>query len=172
MPAKGSKRKYQNRKVFLKKDLWKKYCEQTGAQISWEDFKLIMQVTLKTIQKNIATNKLGVKIPVGGYISVTRYKTPTNMIDKVYLRKTGQLRPLLNLNSFGDQCRIRWWRAGLATFRFNNTYKFEAAKELKNRVRDAINEGMEYESLTTEVYMPDSMLERVINRKMKRVVYE
>jgi hypothetical protein len=169
MPAKGSKRKFQNRKNFLKKDLWERYVEKNDDDVTWDEFKTIVMDVLEYVAKSIVTDNLGFRLPYNmGYIAVTRYKTPKNMIDMVHLCKTGIKRPLLNLHSFEDQCRILWFSSKtVANFRNRGLYKFKASKELNYRMRDMIYAGKEYDSISSQMYMSDSQLQKLADKKTR-----
>lgn len=167
MPAKGSKRKFQNRKELVTADLWKRYVAATGDQISKEEFFAEVDLLFKNISTAVLNNELGFRIPSKmGYWAITRYKTPAHFIDRVHFRKTGERRPLLNMHTLGKTGRLVWFHHNhIARFLHSVNYVFAASKTFKKRLQLKIEEGMEYEDLKRgEVFMTDKVLQRFIEK--------
>jgi hypothetical protein len=168
MPAKGSKRKHQNRKNLLTIELWKRYVEETGDQISREEFYTEVRTLFKNVATTILDNELGFRIPSKmGYWAITKYKTPENFIDMVHFRKTGERRPLLNLHSLGKTARLVWYNYNhIAQFMHSRLYVFSTCKEMRKLLQLKIEDGMEYEDLKHgEVFMTDKALQRFIEKQ-------
>ena len=107
MPAKGSISQFHGRYSIINKKLWAKYIKETGEDVSYEDFKLILAATMEEIKSWILREPIGFQIPELGNIAVNRFKTNSDF--KSYIGST----PIrnYNLHTGGNAFKIQWFHS-------------------------------------------------------------
>jgi hypothetical protein len=151
MPAKGSNLKNGKRHNIVDKAFYRQFKRETGIEITYTEFVLIINTSNKAIQDKVINNISGFKLPESmGYLAVTRYKpkTGTRSIDWNKTKQTGSLCYHTNFHSNGYRPRILWLTDRLSSCRFISTYKFQSDRALSRGVSKQVFEGKIYNEFT------------------------
>ena len=161
MPSKNSIGRYYKRHSFISKDLWKKYKKTTGEDISYDDFKTIIQASLEETKSWALREPIGFQLPKKlGHLAINKFKTYGDF--KCYHNVKSAGRPIVNHNlhtggytyriqlflssrSFSD--RIPYWH-----FDAERKFKRSLAVVLKGGKSPAYNSFMQ-DHFTKEYYI-------------------
>lgn len=167
MPAKNSRLTTGERYNPLNKNLWKDFVQETGIDISYENFRDIIWTTNELMRQAI-TEEAGIELfEQLGHIVVTKYKSSKVPIDWVNSKKLGKKIPLLNLHSFGYIHHIKWFKMGT---RFQNRYiyKFKPYRLLSRAVAANVKTGKKYFSWENSDFWSSTKMERTFSKFFKK----
>lgn len=168
MPAKNTTLRNGPRDTVLTKKFYDKVIKKLGINIDIKTFNNVIVKSNEQIQKVVADEEGGFKIPENmGYLVVTKYKSKKQPIDWVNTKKLKKTVYLPNLHSFGYIHHIKWFRMGLTiNFGTYDVYKFEPCREIKRRVSKNVKEYKTYHSwVTADFWTSSKTLKRIINKK-------
>lgn len=169
MPAPGSKFKIGNRTSTVDKELYNDYILSTGEDISYKQFKDIINHCNQCVLDSILSDISGFKLPYNlGYIVVTKFKGRYTKPDYKNTAKYNKVIPLLNLHSFGFIYTIKWFKTSNTKGIHSNgrlyPYKLNFNRLFKRALAKKIKEGMVYDSWQTADFKAKSKIEKKFNK--------
>ena len=150
MPSKGTKLRNGDRYNLLSRDLYKYFCEKTKVEISYIDFKKIIDSSTKLIREKLIKNPQGFKFPESlGICRVSKYKPKSNKrnIDWLNTKLHGTLVYHNNFHSFGYKSRIMWYTKNIAVCKNIDTYKFVPDRLFQRGVAAQMKQSVNYDEI-------------------------
>jgi len=160
MPAKSTGLKNGPRHNIVTPAFHKRFCDETGLDVSYNDFTNVINTSNDVIRRILITNPQGFKFPETlGYGCVTRYKPKIGKrsIDWQKTKEVGQLVYHTNFHSFGYKPRIMWYADTLARCKNLSIYKFVPSRVFSRSVANEMKEGKTYNEYNYEHFKSNTI---------------
>lgn len=155
MPAKGIGLVHGNRFNVITRQFWKNYVESSGIEITFEQFKAVINKSNEKIKSLIVSNVGGYKMNESlGYIVVKRYKPKPGerSVDYAKSKQAGCLVYHTNFHSYGYKGRIMWLTNKISTCKYIGVYKFVAARDFSRSVSEQLKAGKVYNEYSYDYF--------------------
>lgn len=148
------KNNVRKRKGFITKKTYNAFIKKhPTVDITFEQFKMILEESNKAIRDSILENELGFKLPNRlGYIAVTKFKPKKECyaVNWIETRRLGKKIPQLNLHSLGYIYQIKLYKN--PNVRSLMVYKMNAHRIIKRMLAAKIKSGTDYLEIDRSYY--------------------
>lgn len=136
---------------LVNKDLWKRFIDETGIDVSWDEFRDINASIGLEITNMAIEERDGVILPEQmGNIWLGLFKMATRPLNEQHMRTTGEHATFFSFETFGlqgkicwdfDNCRYKvknypyWGFVGHRDFKTKASHNFKENPELYKRIK-------------------------------------
>jgi len=146
-----------------------------NIEITYKDFTNIINSSNTIVKDFILSEQLGCSLPLDlGHLCVIKYKPSKSFIDKVTLRKTGKIVPLLNIHTFEYMYSIRYFNKTNSYSNPSSLYYLKPCRKLKKELSVSL-QGIDYPnylSLKTNHFFESKLSKKLLSYSKNTISWD
>lgn len=146
MPNKDSTLTIGPRLNIISKDLYNKFIQETGSDITYTRFRTILVKSMSVMRSKMINNVMGLKLPYElGFAVVSRFK-PDKLRRGIDWKRSKEYgtRVYFVDTAYGYKPRYNWLTSKMSKCKFITLYKFIPDREIIRGVGRVMAKGKEY----------------------------